>query len=1859
MNSKIFKSIISGVLVLFTVLTNIGPFVQPSVVKATAQPSGTSASAKGMTTDFNSLPELLITEIMPNNAGTDDYEYFEVYNNSDKPLVLDHYSFAIRYTDGSNADRSLQFKQATIGPKETRVLWLNLSNKTVADFNAHYKTNLTDEQVVQSTDAIGLYNSGNRGIVITDAGKEIAVANYVLDDIASGLVAQYKYPDSGIEMTKFQQKATPTPGIVDTAQIPAETVKLPANAGPVVNHTPIKSATTDKDLKISATITDETNVKATLSYKAKSDSPAASLPMNKVDGKYEAVIPASELVEGTLQYSIQITDKNNRVMLPSVDSYSVKVSAPLVEDFNSYPQLLVTELSPNSKGTGTDNYEYFELYNNTNQPLQVNNYIFVYRYTDTGVEKTFQVPATTIKPQENLVFWFNNNNLTLSDFNNQFGTSLTNDQVVQFKDTFPGFANGGNRAIVLKDKDGKEVVSASYLDKETDNNGKVVEYTYPKSGTAMDKLHILANPNPGSILADQVPSTPVMLPDATPDHVKPVIEHAAITQAYVQYPIQVEAKVTDDKSVAGVTLYYKKENDSSFSSLQMNASVQEAGKYTAEIPSPDAETTIIYYIEASDGTNTVKTSEYNIAVSKPDVDFNKVPQFLVTEVVPDSTNTGGSDGYEFVEVYNNSDKDINFKDYKLQYRYGTDVSSDVIWPSVPDDVVIKAQGTLVFWIINGSNDDKTVADFNQNYGTNLVENKDIVRVYSGGMANGSPRGLVVADNTKKEVTVSYYNDKEGVDDTQPDKGILYKYPVDGSRVSSKVSAGVEKATPGHVEGYQVPSRPVHIEEDHVKPTIENLSSQTQVKETENIKLSADVKDDKGVKTVKVFYKTNTDSEYKSMIVQQNFNTILYDYIIYSPEFIAKNYVEYYFVASDGTNDVKSNTYKVNITTDRNTDSLRLNVKGNEVLRGNKIIKGTSADDQNDAVHLLIDNKEIAADTYHALENKAFFAYDVSNVNTFFKNGVTMGDEVLHIFDDWMLEWQTITVPIDPNRLKVGDNVLTIRSGNKVSPFDLESKENRDDYSLRNVRLVLGDGTILTDPTYNNPEKVIAMNDAHPFVDFHFGITDTDAKSKAYNWDTTKVADGSHMITVKDSNEEKQIPVLVDNTAPVIVPSIEKGKQYKGQFVIDPTISDAIAGVDVTEITLDGKRVFAPYTTSSSQLAAGAHLLHIKATDKAGNVNELDVPFSVVDENPAKPQSSIPTGTLDGASTLRVNVSDPTNDDLNVSFYKAFQYKPSDTNSVKSYQNKADIEPPQSKAPAGEQPLIENDLSLVSAKDGKYLTTDSTTKFPYHRFDVTLDPSVDENDTVELEWKGKSLDGRKVTMYAWSYLENKWKPVTYKIAGSEDFTLKGNVNFAEYAKDHKVNVLVQDEIPASPVKSPATPDDYDYTFVWMSDTQYYSASYPYIYDAETKWIVDNQDKYKIKYVFHTGDIVDDSTQQYQWDAANKSMKVLDDANVPYGVLAGNHDVGHKLEDYTEYYKNYGADRFQNKPYYGESYENNRGHYDLISADGNDYIMVYMGWGVDDAGIAWMNKVLAEHPDRKAILNFHEYLLASGTRSPIGDKIYNEVILKNPNVIAALSGHYHASETLVDDIDDNGDGSPDRKVYQILADYQAGPQGGEGYMRLLHINKATNKISVETYSPYMNDYNYYNTDQYPGKDEFTMDVDLQPKDKRVATDYFSVNVYTDSKIGSVDNVKSGTYAEVKWNGLTENNMYSWYAVATDHFTGKSISDIYTFTKGKDEVVTDPGTNTGGTPGTGENPGTETGGTSGASTNGTSGVSSDQNDNLIVSEEGTYNTNADKQGNTLPDTATTVYTEGIVGLLLVLVGGTLYMLRRKKTA
>ncbi|WP_195572595.1 S-layer homology domain-containing protein [Paenibacillus sp. 1001270B_150601_E10] len=1418
------------------------------------------------------------------------------------------------------------------------------------------------------------------------------------------------------------------------------------------------------------------------------------------------------------------------------------------------PALLITEVVPDTTNVSSkDGYEFIEVYNQTDQAIDLKQQHLYYINSSAETEWTLSTAGqAVIQPRQSIVLWMMNGvngDKTTEDFNKIFGSALVEDINLFRVKANGGLSNSDAITVLLKDGAGNEIVRASYENDEQTKPDKGIFYQHPKKGSTV--MAMMDHPGtlpatPGAVAPEQlIPVQPIS---------KLKVEHQSQEQIYAGIDVPVYPAITGYEGTVTADVYYKTELMIEFRNMPLTVT---GDTYGGAIPNTEllGSETLLYYIQAQDSQQRVQSDIYSMKVVSLPADSGQAPPMLITELLPNSKNVGDADGYEFIEVYNNTDKDINFKDYKIFYRYtDSGPGADVVWPTDHEDLMIKSRQTMVFWVINKANMNSTVADFNREFGTNLVENENIVKIYSDGMANTSRRGVVIGTNTHKDIAAAYY---DGSKVNQENKGTHYRYSADGTGVMLPLYSGTKPTTPGAVDLTQIPAQLIH-EEDRAEPTAQDLTKVREVAQTEDISLILDAKDDQGVKTVALFYKTNQDAEYTKRYLYEDYNNKLYSYKVYSPELIGKSSVSYYFEVSDGLHTIQTDAKQIKINGGIQETPLRLNVKDGDIIRGTKVIKAAANGVDADQLKLSVAGSEVK-NAFRALELDPIFAFDATEVNYYFKNAVTMGEEILYTFLDPINTYTTLSYPISSDRLSEGSNKIAIRAGTKSGPFDDRPEENKDDFKVRNVRLVLADGTTIYDPAYSNKEQEIKMGDSSgrlEALELNFSITNEHLTAKAYQWNTAELQDGEYVLeTIAPDQSRASAKVKIDNTAPKIIPSIANGKEYRGAFTMDAEVTDNIAGVDTISAILDDKEVKLPLKTSSGELAAGTHTLVIRAKDKVGNEAVSTITFTTPSENPNQPELVTPRDGQTGVSvnpTLSVKLTDPLKDSMTASFFRGFHFDSSRLESLKGYRGASEVEPPKQLVPDGEQAMSAEDYDKIKAADGVYLTDDSTEQFPYHRFDITLDKAVKATDRVEVEWKGNSLEGRKVSMYAWNPSEQKWSLLVYQVAGAEDFTLKHTVLAGDYNDGGKIHVMIQDEKPVSE-------DPYDFSFVWMSDTQYYSESYPEIYKTNVQWIVDNKEKMDIRYVIHTGDIVDDADQDYQWINANESMSILDQSGMPYGVLAGNHDVAHQTGDYQYYWKHYGEDRFSHQPTYGGSYQNNRGHYDLVSAGGVDFIVVYMGWNIGDEEIQWIDDVLKQYPDRKAILAFHEYLLVSGNRAPIADQIHERVVIPNSNVIAVLSGHYHDAETLIDELDDNGDGIADRKVYQMLADYQGGERGGNGYIRLLQFDTDANKIHVKTYSPYLDDYNYYDPIEFPKKDEFDIDVDLSAMEKRVATDYFQANIYTDQLIGKVEKVASGAQASVKWSGLQNNQLYQWYVQAEDQHSGKAISDIWSFQTG----------------------------------------------------------------------------------------------------
>ena len=237
------------------------------------------------------------------------------------------------------------------------------------------------------------------------------------------------------------------------------------------------------------------------------------------------------------------------------------------------------------------------------------------------------------------------------------------------------------------------------------------------------------------------------------------------------------------------------------------------------------------------------------------------------------------------------------------------------------------------------------------------------------------------------------------------------------------------------------------------------------------------------------------------------------------------------------------------------------------------------------------------------------------------------------------------------------------------------------------------------------------------------------------------------------------------------------------------------------------------------------------------------------------------------------------------------------------------------------------------------------------------------------------------------------------------------------------------------------------------------------------------------------------------------------------------------------------------------------YNLFSAGGLNFVVINLQFGPNDASLTWAKSVADAYPTRHAILLTHDYLsennllrgtYPNGTLCPevgsaptvtrctatngpdsnnpsydwalpsipgqnSGIKIWDKLVKATPNMKFVFSGHVAAQygQPYWEPLNGNctslanftTEGSVGRlaqanqsgsTVYQMLANYQTLPNGGNGYMRLLKFTPSGNNdgkwtIDVSTYSPVLNTYlvcglndtnRTMENGQLDGKNQFTL-------------------------------------------------------------------------------------------------------------------------------------------------------------------------------
>lgn len=180
---------------------------------------------------------LIVTQIAPNPAGADLYEFFQLYNTSDAPISLTDGSYSLAYSsnttvpDSTRADYALTVggTTTTVPAHGSLVLWNWTSDMsptlTDADFRAFWKLQnaaTPDGYALgRVTGTSGMSNSAARGIRVLDSrGENESYGFYDSGAYGNNAATTFALPMyTGIaQMRVFSTGVLAAPGAVDPAQ---------------------------------------------------------------------------------------------------------------------------------------------------------------------------------------------------------------------------------------------------------------------------------------------------------------------------------------------------------------------------------------------------------------------------------------------------------------------------------------------------------------------------------------------------------------------------------------------------------------------------------------------------------------------------------------------------------------------------------------------------------------------------------------------------------------------------------------------------------------------------------------------------------------------------------------------------------------------------------------------------------------------------------------------------------------------------------------------------------------------------------------------------------------------------------------------------------------------------------------------------------------------------------------------------------------------------------------------------------------------------------------------------------------------------------------------------------------------------------------------------------------------------------------------------------------------------------------------------------------------------------------------------------------------------------------------------------
>lgn len=286
---------------------------------------------------------------------------------------------------------------------------------------------------------------------------------------------------------------------------------------------------------------------------------------------------------------------------------------------------------------------------------------------------------------------------------------------------------------------------------------------------------------------------------------------------------------------------------------------------------------------------------------------------------------------------------------------------------------------------------------------------------------------------------------------------------------------------------------------------------------------------------------------------------------------------------------------------------------------------------------------------------------------------------------------------------------------------------------------------------------------------------------------------------------------------------------------------------------------------------------------------------------------------------------------------------------------------------------------------------------------------------------------------------------------------------------------------APTPSPtATPEPEPFTLLWISDAQ----NYAYSSDAGLKSIVayaiEQKDAQNIIAVLQSGDLVENNLIDAEWEKLRDDFAPLHGV-LPFYCVGGNHDVGDLnsiINVFERGYAQYKKYDFCDVREPEQRYRDGECWYQFFEEQ--ELLLVGIGWNLEESREernAWLDSVLDAYAEYPVVILTHGYLYNNGKPNDIGIALEKEIISRHPNVRLLLCGHHRRArrQQIVYE-----DGRTFTAVMFNLQEEKKRP--AIGYCMLVTFDPVTRAVSFTSYSPYFDDYNYY---EDPANETFVLE------------------------------------------------------------------------------------------------------------------------------------------------------------------------------